>query len=273
MAILKLSATALAIGSAIAAQASPVLVSETVSLGQVLNGNSSNFQFDLSAALASRGLSAGGALSGSLVVYGVSDASYNSVSGPVFGNYQSANYSTFIAYYSGSCYYSWWGGSSCYYYPVYGSQTDMLRSGDVMHQDTVADTMAVHTGGSQATDTVDQWISSATGYGGWNYEGQYNNGGYNYTTYYDRQRDVYQALQGSLEVDLGLDALALGDLKSDGVLNFDVAASVGQFRLLSATLNVQVDDAAGRLPEPGSLALVATAVLTGASFTRRRRRS
>jgi hypothetical protein len=273
MTILKLSATALALGSAIAAQASPVLVSETITLGQVLNGNSGNFQFDVSAALASRGLTAGGALSGSLVVYGVSDASYNSVSAPVFGSYQTASYSSYIAYYSGSCYYSWWGGSSCYYYPVYGSQTDMLRSGDVTHRDSVGDTMAVSAGGSQATDTVDQWVTWASGYSGWNYEGQGYNGGNSYTTYYNRQRDVYEALQGSLEANLGLDALALGDLQSDGVLSFGVAASTGQFRLLSATLNVLVDDAPNRVPEPGTLALVAAAVVTGASFTRRRRKS
>lgn len=274
MAILKLSATALAVGSALAAQAAPVLVSETVTLGQVLNGNSGNFQFDLNAALASRGLAAGGALSGSLIVYGISDASYNSNSAPVFGAYQTVSSSTYVAYYSGGCYYSWWGGSSCSYYPVYATSSEQLRSGDVLHRDTIADTMTVQAGGSQGSDTVDQQTSSTGAYGAWNYEGQ--TGGYygGYTTYYNRQRDVYEALQGSLEVGLGLDALALGDLKDDGVLSFDVAATVGQFRLLSATLNVQVDDAPpGRLPEPGTLGLLAAAGVTGAFFTRRRRKS
>ena len=272
MAILKLSATALALGSAIAAQASPVLVSETITLGQVLNGNSGSFQFDLSGALASQGLSSGGVLSGSLVVYGISDASYNSVSGPVFGGYQAANYSSYVAYYSGGCYYSWWGGSSCSYYPVYAAQVDMLRSGDVTHRDTVADTMTVHAGGSQGADTVDQWLNTASGYSGWNYEGT-GYSGYDRYTYYNRQRDVYEALQGSLEVSLGLDALAVNDLKTDGVLSFDVAASVGQFRVVSARLNLLVDDAPTGLPEPGTLALVAAAAVTGASFTRRRRKS
>jgi hypothetical protein len=273
MAILKLSATALAVGSALAAQAAPVLVSETITLGQVLNGGSGNFQFDVGAALASRGLEAGNALSGSLVVYGISDASYNSNSSPVFGAYQTASSSSYVAYYSGGCYYSWWGGGSCYYYPVYATATDMLRSGDVAHRDTVADTMSVHAGGSQGSDVADQLTSSTGAYGGWNYESQVNNG-YNYTRYYNRQRDVYEAIQGSLEVDLGLDALALGDLRNDGVLSFDVAATVGQFRLVSATLNLQVDDAPPTgLPEPGTLGLVAAAALTGASFTRRRRKS
>lgn len=272
MAILKLSATALAMGSALAAQAAPVLVTESMTLGQVLNGNAGNFQFDLNAALASRGLVAGGAMSGTLVVYGISDASYNSNSAPVFGAYQAVSSSTYVAYYSGGCYYSWWGGGSCYYYPVYATSTDALRDGDVMHRDTVADTMSVQAGGSQGSDSADQLLTSTGAYGGWNYEGQ-SNSGYNYTRYYNRQRDVYEALQGGLEVDLGLDGLALGDLKDDGVLSFDVAATVGQFRLLSATLNVQVDDAAGRLPEPGTLALLATAGVTGAFFTRRRRKS
>ena len=272
MAILKLSATALAVGSALAAQAAPVLVSESVNLGQVLNGSSGQFHFDVSAALAQRGLSAGGTLSGSLVVYGVSDASYGAADPLGFGAYQNIGYSSYIAYYSGGCYYSRWGGGYCWSYPVYGSNTDMGRSQDVLHRDAVAATMAVSVGAAQGSDTVDHTSGSAGNYGGWSYEGQTNNG-YNATRYYNRQRDVYEALHGDLNVEVGLDALALADLKDDSVLSFDVAAAVGQFRVMSATLNLLVDDAPAGLPEPGSLALLATAAVTGAAFTRRRRKS
>jgi hypothetical protein len=271
MAMLKLSATALAVGSALAAQAAPVLVSETVNLGQVLNGATGQFHFDVSAALAQRGLSAGSALSGSLIVYGVSDASYGAAAPLGFGAYQNIGYSSYVAYYSGGCYYSRWGGGYCWSYPVYGSNTDMGRSQDVLHRDAVADTMAVSVGAVQGTDTVDQNSGGTGNYGGWSYEGQ--TGGYNNTRYYNRQRDVYEALHGDLNVEVGLDALALADLKDDSVLSFDVAAAVGQFRVLSATLNLQVDDAPTGLPEPGSLALLATAAVTGAAFTRRRRKS
>lgn len=270
MAALKLSATALAVGSALAAQAAPVSVSQTLTLGQVLNGGSASFQFDVNAALAAQGAAGGTALSGTLIVYGISDASYNSTTGPVFGAYETvASYGyTYYAY--GGCYYSWWGSGSCYYYPVYVSTTEQVRNGDVIHRDTVADTMKVSAGQTSASDVVDQWITSATGYGGRYYEGQSYNG-YNTTYLYNRQRNVYEALQGELQANLGLDAAALADLQGDGVLSFDVAATAGQFRLLSATLNLEMEQRG--LPEPGTLALVATAVLTGASFTRRRRKS
>jgi hypothetical protein len=132
--------------------------------------------------------------------------------------------------------------------------------------------MAVTVGAAQGSDTVDQTFGATGNYGGWNSEGQTNNG-YNITRYYNRQRDVYEALYGDLNVEVGLDALALADLKDDSVLSFDVAAAVGQFRLVSATLNLQVDDTPAGLPEPGSLALLATAAVTGAAFTRRRRKS
>lgn len=272
MSILKLSATALAVGSALAAQASPVTVSQTMTLGQVLNGNSASFQFDVNAALAAQGVAGGTALSGTLVVYGISDASYNSTTGPVFGNYETISSYGYTYYAYGGCYYSWWGGSSCYYYPVYATYTEQLRSGDVQHRDTVADKMTVAAGNATASDVVDQWITSSTGYGGNNYEGQYSNGN-GYTTYYNRQRDVYEALQGELQTSLGLDMAALADLQGDGVLSFNVGASVGQFRVLSASLNLLVEEPQRGLPEPGTVALVGAAALTGACFTRRRRKS
>jgi hypothetical protein len=268
MTILKLSATALALGSAIAAQASPVLVSQTVNLGQVLNGGAKDFQFDLSAALAQAGVSGGNTLSGNLIVYGVSDASYGST-GMVSGGYQQFGYSNYIAYYSGGCYYSSWGGGYCWSYPVYGSTNQVGRDIDRIHRDTVADTMRVTAGGTQTSDTADQTSSSATGFSGWNYEGQ--TGGMNNTLYYNRQRDVYEAVYGDLSVNLGLDSLALADLQQDSILSFNVAATAGQFRVLSATLNVQVDT--NSVPEPAGIALLATAAVTGAAFTRRRRKT
>ncbi|WP_457424947.1 PEP-CTERM sorting domain-containing protein [Roseateles sp. P5_E7] len=271
MTTLKFSATALAVGSALAAQAAPVTVSQTMTLGQVLNGNSANFQFNVNSALASQGVAGGTALSGTLVVYGISDASYNSSTGAVFGNYETIYSGGYTYYAYGGCYYSWWGGSSCYYYPVYASYTEQLRSGDVTHRDTVADTMTVSAGNATASDVVDQWITSSTGYGGYNYEGQYSTGN-GYTTLYNRQRDVYEALQGDLQTSLALDLAGLADVQGDGVLSFSVGASAGQFRVLSATLNLVVEERRG-LPEPGTLVLVGAAALTGASFTRRRRKS
>lgn len=271
MAILKLSATALAAGAAMAAQAAPVLVTETVTLGQVLNGNSASFQFDISSALAARGLSAGQAVAGNLIVYGVSDASYAAPQTVPTGDYQIFNQYWYVAYYSGSCHYSFWGGLSCSYYPVYAYVSELGRNIDIVRRDTVVDTMGVTVGAAHGSDAVDQISSSAGGYGSWIYEGQ-TGGGTNVTRYYNRQRDVYEAVYGDLSVDVGLDAQALADLAADGVLSFDVAAMAGQFRVVSATLNLQVQDPTG-LPEPGSLALLATAALTGAHFTRRRRKT
>lgn len=272
MAAKALTASALAVGSVLAAHAAPVLVSETLTLGQLLNGSTDSLQFDVGSALAARGLSAGQLVSGSLVVYGISDASYGATEGPLFGNYVTTNQYTYVAYYSGGCYYSSWGGGSCYYYPVYGTATEQERLGDIFHRDAVADTILVSVGGAQGSDVVNEVSASSTAYGSRVYENQVASG-VNRTYYYNRTRDVYEALYGDLMVNVGLDGLAMSDLMSDSILNFSVGASVGQFRLVSATLNLRLDDAPQGVPEPGSLALVAAAAVTGAAFTRRRRKA
>lgn len=273
---------AAALGAAVAAQAATVTVTHTLSLDQLLDDKGTTLQFDLSSVLSAQGLQPQQVLSGALVVFGVSDASYGAGAPQPWGPYQTLSSSSYLAYYSGSCYYSTWGFSRCYYYPVYGSTTELGRSRDVLYQDAVADRMLVGLGTSQAFDTVDQHGSSTGTYGAWTYVDTVTSG-LDRTVYYDRARDTYDALYGDLSVTLAMDAAALQDFATDGALQADVLMQAGQARLQGATLSVVVDDTPpvlvattptgpNAVPEPDSMTLVAAAALAGGLAWRRRRR-
>jgi hypothetical protein len=274
---------AVAIGATAGAIASPVTVSQTFALGQLLNGSATTLQFDLGSTLAGQGLTAMNVLSGNVVVYGVSDAAYGPTSAQAYGAYTQEGSNSYIAYYAyggggyQSCSYSWWGAASCYYEPVhyspvYATDQQFLHSRDLLHADTVADRMDVSIGGVTGSALANTFSSVTDAYGQQNFEAAYRNGSNGYNRYYNRERDVYEALSGSLSVDLGLDTTALADFAADGMLSAQVSAGIGQFRLTSAVLTLQIDDApAPGVPEPGSLALggIAAAALLA---TRRRRR-
>jgi MYXO-CTERM domain-containing protein len=282
----KIAAAVLALGAAAGTSASPITISQTIILGQLLNGTSTTVQFDLNATLASQGLNASNVQSGHLVVYGISDASYGAGAAQPYGGYELQSSNTYVAYYqyAGGNYfvctsYSWWSGNCmsgyyvpAYYSPVYRTDRTYLRSGDILYTDSIADNMVVTAGTSSASDLADQLSSSLATYGAWNYEASnWNGNGYDRT--YDRARNSYQALSGPLTVDLGLDLVALADFGADGILSSFITASLGQFTVNSAMLTLQVDDAPPTgVPEPDSLLLAGTALALATLVARRRRR-
>lgn len=275
---------ALALIGAASAHATPITVSQTITLAELLSGSSTGVSFNINSQLAASGHAAGGILSADLVVYGYSDAQYNPAQAQAYSGYETTGSSihyvgysyTYYTYVPGSCYYSSWGGGYCYSgysysytgYNSYGVQDyDTLRSRDVLHVDDVADTMVVTAGASSATASASGHTTQVNGYGSKVYErtdGDYYNG---YAYRYNRERDVYDAIAGSIETVLHLDAAALADLTSDGMIDALVGASAGSFTLNSASLTVVADTTP--MPEPGTLALFGLAAAGGIAARRR----
>lgn len=271
---------ALGLASASAA-AMPVSVSQTLSFSDLLNGGSKSLAFNVNSLLAAQGLESDEILSGTLVVYGISDINYSNPSAAPYSGYDTsyAGYHTVsYTYYVGG-YYSC-GTWSCYYSPAsprtgYYSvpDYDQVRSRDIRHIDGVADIMAVTAGASTVTDQADQTQHLVGNYGSATSQGEYG-GGYN-STYrqYNRERNVYEAVFGELNTSMGLDSAALLDISADGILEALVGSPVGQFRLISATLNLVGEDVpdAAAVPEPSILGLAGMG-LAAAAIARRRRR-
>lgn len=285
MDVTKLAGALVAAGTAAGVSAAPVTVSQTLNLGQLLSGGGTTLHFDLGSTLSSQNLESQQVISGSLLVYGVSDASYGT-GATQYGSYMLESQTNFTAFYQygGGGYfvctsYSWWSGNCtggyyvpAQYYPVQGTNRTFLRSNDVVYSDNTVDTMSVQAGGTTQTGSDSTVSDSATAYGPQVFAGQYANGQYGTDTYYDQSRNVYHAISGALSVDLALDNLALSSFATSGVLDASVFAQAGQFRLDQAVLTLQVDDTpSGRLPEPATLALTATAAL-GLAAARRRRK-
>lgn len=261
--------------AAIPAIAAPVLVTETLSLNELLSGNATSIQFNVASLLASQGLTPAGIQSGTLVVYGLSDPNFGAAASQPYGAYQvdgpAGSHTASYTYYVGGSYScGWW--STCYYsYPVTGyySVTDYseTRSRDVLHVDNVADQMNVSVGSSSASDTASQILNITDAYKPSTYDGSVGGGANPIYYQYSRERDVYEAVYGTLQSSLALDSVAIQDIAADGILNALVSAPVGQFNLLTAELSVWADavQTNSSVPEPGSLALAGLALAAGSA--------
>jgi hypothetical protein len=282
-----LTAALALIGAASApVQATPVSVTQTISLSELLAGNSTGISFNINQQLAASGQGAAGIQSGDLVVYGFSDAQYTTTPEQYSGYEVTGTSShsvtvpyTYSYYSPGYCYYSWWSGTHCYsgyysyatgYYSYGVTDYNTLRSRDILHLDDVADTMVVTAGADSATGSASEHSTLAGAYGNATYERTDGDAYNGYYYRYNRERDVYDSVAGSIQTTLHLDASALADLTADGIMDALVGATVGSFTLTSASLTVMADTAppAG-VPEPGTLALMGLAAAGGLAARRR----
>ncbi len=282
-------ALAVAVVAPAPAQAGVIDISETISLSDLLSGNSTNLHFDLASLLTSAGVSDADVLSGTLVVYGTSDLSYGAANPQPYGGYNLTGYSshsytypyTYSYSYSYSC--GSWGWSTCYgtgYATAYatGYATDYIytRSRDVVFTD-VTDTMTLTAGTDAASGSDSLTLHDVGNYLAPNYEYQSGGGSSPISYYYNQERDVYNATYGPLAASLTLDATALGELQGGGLLDASVAATAGQFKLMSAQLTVQANthpsaQPSTSVPEPNTLALFGAAAAAGVVVRRRRNR-
>jgi hypothetical protein len=278
-----LTAALALMGATATAAAVPVTVTDTISLSQLLSGNSTNITFNVNSQLAAAGQGLGDILSGDLVVFGYSDAQYNTTQADPYGGYVTssvAGYHSYsvpytYSYYVSCSYWSWSCNHTAYatgYYQVGVTDYNEVATRNVEHIDSVADTMTVAAGTSTASGSATTHTTSSGGYGPQTFVGTTgdNYNGYNYL--YNRDHDVYDAIAGDLQATLHLDAVALADLNNDGILAPSVTAALGSFHLTSATLTVlsEVVDRS-EVPEPATLGLFAVAA-AGATVARRRRK-
>jgi hypothetical protein len=278
-----LTAALTLMGASAAAVATPVTVSETISLSQLLSGNSTNITFNVNSQLAAAGQGLGDILSGDLVVYGYSDAQYNTTQYDAYGGYVTTgvagSHSYWVpytySYYVSCSYWSWSCSHTAYatgWYQVGVTDYNALATRDVEHIDSVADTMVVAAGANSATGSASTHSSVDGGYGPAVYAGMSGSTNNGYYYLYNRDHDVYEAIAGDIQATLHLDTAALADLNKDGILAPSVTASLGSFRLTSATLTVLSEVVErSEVPEPATLGLFAVAA-AGATVARRRRK-
>lgn len=275
------------------AHATPIVMSDTVTLGNLLNNQSTTIHYDASNLLAAQGLTSGDVLSGSLVIYGLSDISYQTSADPygayfVSGSSQrnvSVPYTYYQQVYVQGTPYScgFWGYSTCYnsyayyqqmtgYYTMAVTDYTETEQRNIEHRDTV-DTMTASVGATSGS-TQDSVVGSSTGA----YTTpslQYTSGGGYYSgySYYSQERDVYNSVSGPLELSLVLDSTALQNLRDTGFIDITVNAG-GQFSLQSIGVSMDgaVPDAKG-VPEPASVVLSLTGMAAIVATRRRKKKS
>ncbi len=261
------------------AHAVPVTVSDSITLNSLLTQGSAGqtVAFDLNTALSSAGIQAGSVTSAVLTAYGYSDLSLQA--GPTtYSAYSQTGGTTRLVSpgysYQTGC--SFWGGCNYVYVPpVYAYDSTHTRYAETHNTDNVADVMSMTVGGTTASDIASETLNQYTPYIGPIYEGT-GGSSYNGYQYYQRyQREHNTGIYGALEISIALDALALADLWTDGILNAFLSSPTGQLRLTGLSITAIGDDewnAPHSVPEPETFVLFASGLLMLQMTIRRRRK-
>jgi hypothetical protein len=176
-----------------------------------------------------------------------------------YSPYYRTAYSTY--YYSYRCGFAGW--STCYgsytysYYVIAGYRQTGRYTRDILRtyvSDPVADTMRVDAGVQTASDTVDRTTSYTD-------TSSYGSGSYRTDYIRTTQEDISS---GPLSIDMVLDSNSLLDLSLDGLLDFNVAATQGNFMLTGLSLTAQVQSnprANSAVPVPATALLMTLGAL------------
>ena len=281
------------------ASASTVSVSEVVTLNTLLQGTSTSLSFDLNPLLARSGFRPDEVVGGLVSVYGFSDADYTATVTSPYAAYSPMVTGTHTGYYSyyvpgyRSC--GFW---SCRYYSGYTAYAaytvydyQVLRERTVDHIDSVADTLQLKVGASQASAAASQTYARSDAWTGYSADpggstcNRDSYGNCSYTTVYNREQHRYQAVYGALQTQLALDGNALADVNADGLLQVDLTATLGQMRVESISFELLLQPTpqgllsvlgssanANAIPEPASLPLAGLGLAAAAAAAASRRR-
>ena len=186
--------------------------------------------------------------------------------------------------YSYSPRWSSWGGR--YYVRTSSTVTDYYRTQNRITNviDNVRDTMRLTSGNQTSTDAVDTHQRSYVRTGGYSYSSggytSYSWGGWGSYSYSYTSPRTYTTVNnyrntdmwyGALDITQILNQTSLDDLSLDGLLNFNIGATAGQFQLTSLKLTAELSKRAAAVPEPGTLSLALLGLLAGGASYRRRR--
>ncbi|HEY0588918.1 MAG TPA: PEP-CTERM sorting domain-containing protein [Pseudoduganella sp.] len=242
-------------------QAAPMSLSSAFSFDQYLTtGQSQSLQIDVNSALAGKGWSSTSIASGVLTVSGYSAADFDIVSSSVTNLNYSENRTTTDCK-NGKC--------------KVVSDNFHIKQFNTSYSDSIADQMKITAGGASATGSADDHNAFDTDSGKIEDLKKQNgseNSGYN--RWYNQFIGHYDSLSGDLVVQLSLDALALNDLVSDGILNLTVNSVLGQFNVTDVRLDFVTQDAVPpadtQVPVPTSLLLTGLGLAALATVRRRK---
>lgn len=194
----------------------------------------------------------------SVSAYELLNTSSHSASRTGYGN----NYYSYCNSWGWSC--SSGGGPYSYTYYVTVNDQTHLRDNVDRYVDLVQDQMGLLVGDQNLSDTVDMLENSN------NYDGRFlvTEAGSHYYGYRTYKEDRYTEIEkhyGDLSISASLSDANIADLAIDGILDFNIFAAVGDFKINSIELDVTLSRLSSSItvPEPNTFFLMMSALSFG----------